>query len=263
MFMVELVQALLSSPIGTVLLFIIVIGLFVLLFPLVRFLIKKLKDMKKGPGGIEFVTTDGTKGGQSASGSGILRIPENIYFQILESFNSSFKEYVSDRVKVNSEVRISMRETLEQCVSAAIGNIALNFTTNHLRSSDNNDFKLLQLFLEAEFGKILREELLKIQKDTRLSKWTDVESSDALVTTLNNASRQMKIKVMTVAFLPFSQEALKELAGSMDSIIRETVWPTIQTFVRLSKEEQEAILLLDKTRQEKIESQLKNIFEVV
>jgi len=266
--MIELAQALLATPVGTVLLFVIVIGLFGILFPVVMFLLKKLKDIKKGPAGIEFYQgNDGkevTKVITSGDGKGILKIPENIYLQIVDSFNSSFKEYISDRLKLNGDTSGALRESLDQCVNAAIGNIVLNFTTIHMKNQDSNgDFKLLQLFLEAEFGKILRDELLKIQKDVKLPRWTDIESSEALMMIMKNLTRQMKIKVMTVAFLPFSQESLKDLAESMDTTIRETVWPTIQTFVRLSKEEQESLLDLDKKRQEKIEHQLKNVFEVV
>jgi predicted PurR-regulated permease PerM len=263
--MIELIPKMLESTQGTVLLFIIVIALFFIVYPLIRFLIKKLKDMKSlGKNGVEFETSVDGKVSVSSNQNGtgqVIRLPLNVYKMIIEAFNSTFVEYSTSMSKVKSDHKAEITEKLEDCIEAAIGSIVLSY--NNVNSKDqNSDVRFLQLYLESEFGKIFREDLEKIRDNQKLSKWSDAESTDALNNVVKSILNKMKRQIMPWVSVSFGQ-SLSDLIPSLDHSIRETISPTIQSFVRLSKEEQDSLLKLDKERQDMVESKLKNFLETI
>jgi hypothetical protein len=275
--MVELFSSMLNTTAGTALLFIIVLGLFSILVPLVITLVNKLKTASKAPLGFEFEVSGGnSKKGvtveatatpptatiQTTSGHAI-KIPLKVYELILDTFNTAFDDYVEKKMSVKTNTETDLKKKLEECVSTAIGSITLSY--NLKKPADEKaipgEREFLTLFLEAEFGKILTEELSKVKNDPKIHNWTDIETSDALSKIMKDVARRIQVVVIPLAILPFGKP-LSSVISSIDYIIKEAVLPTIQAFVKSSKEEQEEYLKISEQKQKAVETRLQNILEV-
>jgi hypothetical protein len=263
--MAELIDALGRAPWYVIVLLIACLAVLIAIaVPIIRLLMKKIEAMNKvtGPGGVVVDLSGG-----AIPGTGVIatvKISNKTYKLILDAIESTLSDFVSTRDRIRDTSQTEYQTKREKCIKQAIDSIRLLWMTK-TNEKDDADLEMsdnfLKLFLEVEFGTTLRDELVGVYKNPRLSTFSEIEESDELKRIIDSCATKMILTIRKYAKM-IDGETLKNVINSSNVQIRDTIYDAIKFFVKLSRKEQEDILETNKQRIKLLESKLMTILEL-
>jgi len=262
--MTELIAALSSAPIYVIVILsvfaLILIGIAV---PIIKLILKKIENLNSftGPGGIKIDL--GKSSGDGKALVATVSISNKTYKLIIDSVEATIKDYTTERHEIKETAFGEYYKKRERCVQNAIDGIRLSYqlkTDDSAAGAETTD-NFLKLFLDVEFGTILREELIGVFKNPRLSHFSEIEESDELKRITDSCATRMTLSLRKYTTL-INAEILKGIVGSTNAQLRDTIYDAIKFFVRLSKKEQEDMLEMHKHRMAELEKRLLMVLDV-
>jgi hypothetical protein len=259
--LILLVKALSVAPAYISIFFILIVVVIILLLtPLVLGIIRKVKNITRIKIGGNEIDVSGESGNKVIAS--IQQIDGKTYKLVLNSVDEIIEKYSKNEQNIKNKIYADLKKSREECINRAIDSIRMDFTNNNpnLENFETTDNFFL-LFLEVEFGKVLRDELSKLIHDEHISNLSDIETLDKLKEIIDSCTDKITLNIRKYSML-VDKKLLLDSFDNSNGKIRDHVGRSIKYFVSLSKTEKEDLIKLNKKKLEELENKLKTILEV-
>ena len=254
-----LITTLSNAPVYISIFFILIIILLILIvIPLVINLIRSMKKITRIKiGDKEVQLTGGEK-----MVSSIQKIDEKSYKLIFSTVEEIYEKYFNNETAIKQTTYQDLKQSREDCINRAIETIRVDFTNDNISLKD---FEITEnffsLFLEIEFGKVLRDELSVIIKMEKLNELSEIDISDKLKEIIDSCTNKIALNIKKYAMIIDRKLVLETFKNSHQKI-RDYVDKSIKYFVTLSKKEKEDLIKLNEKKLNELENKLKMILEI-
>jgi len=253
--MASIIEALSNAPLSVQ----IMLGAFVLIvviiaIPLVRILVKKIEQMGSisGPGGVKIDLNAQDEKKILAT----IKIDKQSYDLVLDSVETMIKDYLAKTNALSSNTYDEYVIRRERCIQNAVNGIRLMY---HQSSDRDEDLKIddnfLNLYLQVEFGDVLRHELVNVYKNPALASFSEVDESDELKRIIDVCNTKMELTLNKYSMLS-NKHLMKNLIKQTSQQVRDEVYMAVKFFVKLTKKEQEQVLKIHEDQLMNMEKKL-------
>jgi len=255
----QLIVTLSNAPLHISIFFILIVVLLILiLIPLIINLVRTIKKVTKIKIGDKEIQLSGGEKLVSA----IQKIDEKTYKLVFSSVEEVYDRYINNEAKVKQSTYHDLKKSREDCINRAIESIRVDFTNQNI-SMENFEIteNFLALFLEIEFGKVLRDELSTVIKLDHLNELSDNEISEKLREIIDSCTNKILLNIKKYTMM-IDQRLIIDIFNKSSGKIRDYVDKSIRFFVTLSKKEKEELIKLNEKKLMELENKLKTILEV-
>jgi hypothetical protein len=259
--LILLINTLASAPAYISIFFILIaVVIILLLTPLVLGIIKRVKNITRVKIGGNEIDLSGPAGDKIVAS--VQKIDGKTYKLVLNSVEEVTEKYHKNEQNLKNKIYADLKKSREECINKAIESIRIDFTNNNpnLENFETAD-NFFSLFLEVEFGKVLRDELSSLIHNERLSDLSDIETLDKLKDIIDSCTNKIALNIRKYTML-IDKKLILDSFDSSSGKIRDHVGRSIKYFVTLSKTEKEDLIKLSEKKLEELENKLKTILEV-
>jgi len=245
--MKEILEVLLSTTHGTILLFVIAFSLIALIIWFIWKVFPRLRAI--GP-----VKLDSAKVVVNADNK------KNI-FLIQKIIGDEYEKFILSEEELNSRINQELKNIQQLALTRAIEHLCLEFGNVYEETAENSLQKMghiLELYLHRDFSIVLFTRLNMLKESSSFLDRTDLEVNNEIQAITDDCIRAMKLKIREYILIS-DIKLLNKLFDTATNRIRDTVDEAIKNFIRLSKDQQNKILELTKNRTEQITQRLNSL----